>query len=89
MIVKYSLQMMASVGDKRRALHPATCYTVGQHSAVSVAVLASESNNLHFIDVGVKIKVLYCSEVLLMQKLLPIINVFSYYFIFNKIQCCL
>jgi len=60
MIVKYSLQMMASVGDKRRALHPATCYTVGQHSAVSVAVLASESNtgNLHFIDVGVKIKVL-------------------------------
>jgi len=38
MIVKYSLQMMASVGDKRRALHPATCYTVGQHSAVCCSV---------------------------------------------------
>jgi len=29
-------------------MHPAACYTVGQHSAVSVAVLAS-----HFIDAGV------------------------------------
>ena len=56
----------------KRTLHPAACYTVGQHSAVSVAVLASQFiSSMPLWKCGQYLN----REVLLMQKLLLIIIV--------------
>ena len=51
---------------------------------VSVRMSVLGRTDLHFIDAGVKINGQYYREVLLMQKLLPVIKEFSDYFTFQQ-----
>ena len=58
--------------------------TFSRSLMVSVGVSAPGRTDLHFIDAGVKINGQYYREVLFVQKLLPNIKEFLYYFTFQQ-----